>query len=166
MTTTATTTATTRAGAVTRLTAFALDAAILSLSVASATWILEVVARAARRFAPPINLPALVLASAPLLIIAYHVGFWRASGQTPGKWMMGIRVVPIAGGRMGIFRCLLRLFGYLLSTLPLYLGFAWILGPQRRGWHDQLAATEVIYVADQSAAGRALRAKDRPLASR
>ncbi len=135
-----------RAGLVTRLTAFALDAAILSLGVATATWLLEVAARAARRFAPPIDLPALLLACAPLLIVAYNVGFWRASGQTPGKWIMGIRVVPIGGGRMGVGRCLLRIFGYVVSSLPLYLGFAWILGPQRLGWHDRLAGTEVVYV--------------------
>ena len=135
-----------RAGLVTRFAAFATDAAILSLAVATATWLLEVVARAAHRFAPPIDLPALLLACAPLLIVAYHVGFWRASGQTPGKWIMGIRVVPIGGERLGVGRCALRLFGYLLSSMPLYLGFAWILGPRRRGWHDRLAGTEVVYL--------------------
>jgi uncharacterized RDD family membrane protein YckC len=34
-----------------------------------------------------------------------------------------------------------------VSALPCYLGFLWILGPQRRGWHDRLAGTEVVYVA-------------------
>jgi uncharacterized RDD family membrane protein YckC len=37
------------------------------------------------------------------------------------------------------------LAGYLLSALPFYLGFLWILGPERRGFHDRLAGTEVIY---------------------
>jgi uncharacterized RDD family membrane protein YckC len=141
-----------RAGGVTRLTAFAIDAAILSLAAAIATWLLEVAAHAAHRFAPPFDLPAVLLACAPVLVIAYVVGFWRASGQTPGKWVMGIRVVPIRGGRLGLWRCLVRLFGYLVSTAPLYLGFVWILGPQRRGWHDLLAGTEVVYVATQPSA--------------
>ena len=42
---------------------------------------------------------------------------------------------------------MLRCFAYLLSALPFYLGFLWMLGPQRRGWHDKLADTEVVYVA-------------------
>ncbi len=147
---------TSRAGLVTRLTAYAIDAAILSLAVATATWLLEVAARAAHRFAPLVDLPAVLLTCVPLLIVAYHVGFWRASGQTPGKWIMGIRVVPSGGGKLGLARCLLRLVGYLFSTAPLYLGFAWILGPQRRGWHDRLAGTEVVYVAPQPSA-QALR---------
>ena len=146
-----------RAGLVTRLTAFAIDAAILSLAVATATWLLDVAARAARRFAPPIDLPSVLLACVPLLIVAYHVGFWRASGQTPGKWLMGIRVVTIGGGRLGVGRCCVRLFGYLISTVPVYLGFAWILGPQRRGWHDRLAGTAVVYVATQLASEPLLR---------
>jgi uncharacterized RDD family membrane protein YckC len=95
-----------------------------------------------------------LLTCAPLLVIVYVVGFWRASGQTPGKWVMGIRVVALGGGPVGIVRCLLRLFGYLVSALPLYLGFVWILGPLRRGWHDHLAGTQVVYVAQQPAAER------------
>lgn len=142
-----------RAGVVTRLTAFAIDAAIVSLAIGTATWLLEVTARAARRFSPPMDLPAALLACAPLLIIVYHVAFWRAIGKTPGKWLMGIRVVAIGGGRLGVGRCLVRLFGYLVSSLPFYLGFAWILGPERRGWHDRLAGTEVVYVATGRASG-------------
>jgi len=145
---------TARAGLVTRLTAFAIDAAILSLVAAIGTWLLQVAAHAAHRFAPPVDLPAVLLACMPLVGIVYIVAFWRVSGQTPGKWVMGIRVVALGGGRIGMVRCLLRLFGYLVSTVPLYLGFVWILGPLRRGWHDHLAGTEVIYVATQPAAAR------------
>ena len=28
---------------------------------------------------------------------------------------------------------------------PFYLGFLWVLGPERRGFHDRLAGTEVVY---------------------
>jgi len=146
-----------RAGVVTRLTAFAIDAVILSLTLAFATWLLQVAAQAAHRFAPPVDLPALLLTCGPLVVIVYLVGFWRAFGQTPGKWVMGIRVVALGGGRVGILRGLVRVFGYLISAAPLYLGFVWILGPLRRGWHDHMAGTEVVYVAAQPAAGRALR---------
>jgi uncharacterized RDD family membrane protein YckC len=88
----------------------------------------------------------LVLVYAPLVVAIYFVAFWTTFGRTPGKWLLGLEVVPLEGGPMTFRRSLLRLAGYLLSSLPVYLGFLWILGPQRRGWHDRLARTEVDYV--------------------
>ncbi len=42
-----------------------------------------------------------------------------------------------------------RYFAYVLSTLPLGLGFLWIaFDPKKQGWHDKLAGTAVIYVGD------------------
>ena len=75
----------------------------------------------------------------------YNIVFWRFGGQTPGKWLLGLRVVALGGGRVGIGRAALRFAGYLLSALPFYLGFLWVLGPERRGFHDRLAGTEVVY---------------------
>jgi uncharacterized RDD family membrane protein YckC len=69
------------------------------------------------------------------------------TGQTPGKWLLGIKVVPLGGGRLRLGRAALRVVGYLVSAVPCYLGFLWILGHQRRGWHDRIADTEVVYVA-------------------
>jgi uncharacterized RDD family membrane protein YckC len=135
-----------RAGAVSRLAAFVVDAIILAVLLRSTAWILGASARMLGRFAPPVDLRTALLAVAPLIVAVYQVAFWVGRGQTPGKWLLGIRVVPIEGGRLTFRRALLRLFGYLLSALPCYLGFAWMLGPQRRGWHDRLARTEVTYV--------------------
>jgi uncharacterized RDD family membrane protein YckC len=40
-----------------------------------------------------------------------------------------------------------RYFAYVLSTLPLGLGFLWIaFDSKKQGWHDKLAGTAVIYV--------------------
>src|SRR6185436_10510230 len=130
-----------------RLGAFFVDALILSVSVRSVAWLLRGAARVLGRFAPPVDLSAILLALGPLIVAVYLVAFWATIGQTPGKWLLGIRVVPIGGvRRISVRRALLRLVGYVVSALPCYLGFLWILGPQRRGWHDRLAGTAVTYV--------------------
>jgi uncharacterized RDD family membrane protein YckC len=139
-----------RAGAVSRFGAFFVDALVLSATVRSAVWLLSGVAHVLRRFAPPVDLSALLVAVAPVIAALYFVAFWATVGQTPGKWLMGIKIVPIEGGRLTLRRSLLRLVGYVLSALPVYLGFLWILGPNRRGWHDRLARTVVIYVRRRS----------------
>lgn len=136
-----------RAGFVSRLGAFVADAVILAVAVRTTVWILGGTARVLRRFAPPVDLGALLLATAPLVVAIYFVAFWTVLGQTPGKWLLGVKIVAPGGAPIGFRRSLVRLVGYVLSALPCYLGFLWILGPQRRGWHDRLADTEVVYVA-------------------
>jgi uncharacterized RDD family membrane protein YckC len=135
-----------RAGAVTRFAAFFVDAIIIAVTLRSASWLLRATARVLGHFAPPVNLNAVLVALVPLLVAVYNLAFWTMLGQTPGKWLMGVKIVPVEGGRLPFRRALLRLFGYLLSALPVYLGYLWILGPRRRGWHDILANTEVTYV--------------------
>jgi len=134
-----------RAGFVSRLAAGIADAVILFVFLRGTVWLSSASANVLRRFAPPIDLATLVILSAPLVVALYNVVFWRLSGQTPGKWLLGIRVAPIGGGKLPLRRALLRLIGYLFSALPFYLGFLWILGPERRGFHDRLARTEVVY---------------------
>jgi len=153
-----------RAGFVTRLAAGIADAVILFVLFRGTVWLLQASAHVLRRFAPPIDLATLVIVSAPFLVALYNVAFWRLNGQTPGKWLLGIRVVSIAGGRLRIGQALLRLVGYLFSALPFYLGFLWILGPERRGFHDRLARTEVVYARALVAAGHDAGGRTRPLA--
>jgi uncharacterized RDD family membrane protein YckC len=38
-----------------------------------------------------------------------------------------------------------RYFGYILSALPLFLGFLWAAwDPKKQTWHDKLAGTYVV----------------------
>jgi uncharacterized RDD family membrane protein YckC len=157
-------TASPRAGFVTRFAAGIADAAILCLLFRGTVWLLNASAEILRRFAPPVDLATLVILSAPLLVALYNVAFWRLRGQTPGKWLLGIRVTPLGGGKLRIGRALVRLVGYLFSALPFYLGFLWILGPQRRGFHDRLARTEVVYARAPVAARPDSTGKPRALA--
>jgi len=103
-----------------------------------------------------------VLASVPFVSAAFHVTFWRLYGQTPGKWLMGIKVVSLGGGPITVARALVRFVGYLVSALPFYAGFLWMLGPSRRGWHDRLARTEVVYAPRRRQIGEELRVISAP----
>jgi len=75
----------------------------------------------------------------------YFVGLWAWRGQTLGKMAVAIRVVRTDGRPVGVGAALLRLVGYLFSTLLLFAGFLMIVfDRQRRGLHDRLADTIVV----------------------
>jgi uncharacterized RDD family membrane protein YckC len=78
--------------------------------------------------------------------LAYFPFFWARFGATPGMKMMNLRVVRDAdGGPISTGQAILRLVGYWVSGLVLYLGYIWILiDKRRRGWHDLIAGTVVI----------------------
>ena len=86
----------------------------------------------------------------PLLGAAAVVAFWRYRGATPGKLAVGVRIVDArTGGTPGTGRLVLRLLCYVLSAVPLYLGFLWIAVDRRKqGWHDKIAGTLVIEESD------------------
>jgi len=80
----------------------------------------------------------------------YFIFFWVIAGFTPGKALLGLRVVRTDGRPVNLARAVLRLIAYLIAALPLFLGFIWILFDNRRqGWHDKIARTYVIYMWDQ-----------------
>jgi uncharacterized RDD family membrane protein YckC len=77
----------------------------------------------------------------------YFVLWWSTTGQTPGMRLMGLRVLDPAGGHPGIPRSCLRLIGLVLCIVPLFAGFLPVLvDDRRRGCHDMLAGTVVVYV--------------------
>lgn len=77
---------------------------------------------------------------------AYLLFFWVLVGVTPGKALLGLRIVRTDGRPLNIGRALLRLIGYWLSALLLFLGFVLVIIDNRRqGLHDKLAGTVVIY---------------------
>jgi uncharacterized RDD family membrane protein YckC len=76
----------------------------------------------------------------------YYFFFWVLSGQTPGKYIFGLRVVRLNGHHMNLLICLIRYLGYYLDAICLGLGFLNVLiNDQRQGWHDKLAKTVVVY---------------------
>jgi uncharacterized RDD family membrane protein YckC len=78
--------------------------------------------------------------------VVYTVGLWWATGATLGKAVMGLKVIAANGyERIDGATAVLRYVGYIVSALPLYLGFFWIaVDPTRQGWHDKIAKTRVV----------------------
>jgi len=86
-----------------------------------------------------------------LLVIGYFTFFWTLVGYTPGKAILGLKVVRKNGGKLSFGRSLLRFFAYWISMLPLFLGFFWVLwDSKRQGWHDKIAGTQVLYIPKNS----------------
>ena len=78
--------------------------------------------------------------------VGYNLYFWTSSGSTPGKMVMGLKVVNGETGQLlDPGTAILRYVGYIVSSIPFYLGFLWVLwDPNKEGWHDKIAKTRVI----------------------
>jgi uncharacterized RDD family membrane protein YckC len=83
-----------------------------------------------------------------LVIGIAYFGYFEGgeTGQTLGKKALGIRVIDAkTGGPIGFGRALIRYFGRILSSLPLLLGYFWMLWDgERQTWHDKLATAYVV----------------------
>jgi uncharacterized RDD family membrane protein YckC len=83
-----------------------------------------------------------------LLFFGYWIWAFRlfTRGTTPGKMMLGLRVMKEAGPTAGFGTMLLReTVGKWISGLVFALGYLWILFDRdRQGWHDKLASTYVV----------------------
>jgi uncharacterized RDD family membrane protein YckC len=85
------------------------------------------------------------LALSGILAFLYFFIFHALSGQTPGKRLLGLRLIDGYGQRPSALRALLRTAAYFPSALLLALGFLWIgFDREKRGLHDWLADTYVI----------------------
>jgi len=76
-----------------------------------------------------------------IVLIAYEPAcLVLMQGQTLGKKVMGLRVTPVPGWGTAIVRTLMKI----VSALPLYLGFFWMLWDKKgQTWHDKVANTNV-----------------------
>lgn len=80
--------------------------------------------------------------------LVYVIGFWTWRGQTPGKMVVGVKIVKTDGSSIGVDRAILRYIGYIVSTITLLIGYLWIAWDSRKqGLHDKIAGTYVIKLA-------------------
>ncbi len=150
------------AGFVTRLAAFIIDAVIVAVFSVSISWFVSITASMLQfeklftyilSFFPvgqnvynTIFEPAVLGVITFSAVVLYHSFFWAVTGQTPGKMIMGIRVLTTKGERVPFWRAVLRYLGFFVSTAPFFIGFLWILVDERRQtFHDKLTGTLVIY---------------------
>ncbi|MBN8737509.1 MAG: RDD family protein [Xanthomonadales bacterium] len=77
--------------------------------------------------------------------------FWRFWQATPGKAMLSLRVVDADTGKtLSVGQAAARYLCYILSMLPLGLGFIWVAFDRRKqGWHDKIAQTVVVRARDR-----------------
>jgi uncharacterized RDD family membrane protein YckC len=94
---------------------------------------------------------SLVLGSAEIVVAGILppfliVGSWIALGASPGKLLLGLRIVDEpTGGRPTVWQCIGRYFMALVGILCAGLGYLWIvIDPRRQGWHDKIVRTLVV----------------------
>ena len=140
------------AGFVTRFVAFGVDLVIINVVAAAVALVVGLAASALNVPQSVVN-ATLGLGGLTFLLwsAGYFVTFWSTAGQTPGARLMGIRVVG-AEGEPAIRprRAVVRLIGMLLAALPCFAGYLLVLvDDRRRGLHDRLARTVVVYVPQE-----------------
>jgi len=149
-----------QAGLISRVLALGVDLALMNATFFLGSALLSLVIGEFSGNSNDAPTPALI-AGAGVWIIAvstYMVSFWSLSGETPGMRFLGLRLDAADTHGIGFRRAVKRLFAGGLAWIPFGLGFIGVLfRPDRRGFHDRVAGTEVIYVGEVR--GRAAKAR-------
>ena len=78
-------------------------------------------------------------------VLYFGLATYFGNGRTPGKRLLGIRVVSLVHGRLGLWHSIERALGYGASALELGFGFIqYFVHPNRRTVHDRIAETIVV----------------------
>ena len=87
------------------------------------------------------------------LTVLLTVWLWLKFLGTPGKLLLNCQVVDAQRFKpLSIKQAVLRYFAYIVSLLPLGLGFFWIAWDKRKqGFHDKIANSVVLYEAQLEA---------------
>jgi uncharacterized RDD family membrane protein YckC len=135
-------------GLVTRAVAAAIDLALISATLSIGSGLLASVIPAVTGGSDGLSVYGVLAFGMVGFVIgsSLFVTFWALVGQTPGMRLLSIHLDDGVTRELGLRRALKRLLGVGLSLIPAGLGFfAILLSPQRRGWHDRLAGTVVVY---------------------
>jgi uncharacterized RDD family membrane protein YckC len=133
-----------RAGIVTRMTAAALDGAVVAvvlvLLYAGTAVALFLVDPRGFHF-PEVGL-LFSMASAFATLVAYETLAWWLAGRTYGDLVMGLRVVGFRGRRLGLVGAFVR--AAFTACLP--IGLLWVaVSRENRSIQDVLLRTSVVY---------------------
>ena len=89
----------------------------------------------------------LVYLAVIVVAIGYYIYFEGGpTGATFGKRICGIRVYDLKGGsQIGYGRATIRYLMKIVSGIPLYLGYFWMLWDgEKQTWHDKVADCVVV----------------------
>lgn len=79
--------------------------------------------------------------------LLYYTYFLTITGQTPGKAVFNLKVVGKGGLNLDWHEALLRAIGYILSSIPVGIGFFWaFFDKNKETWHDKLTGSRVVSV--------------------
>lgn len=79
------------------------------------------------------------------VVLYFGLCTYFGRGRTPGKWLMGIRVVSLAHERVSLWHAVERALGYGASMLEGGFGFfQYFIHPNKRTVHDRIAETIVV----------------------
>ena len=80
-----------------------------------------------------------------LMVVAYVFCFWGWRGQTPGKMLLGLKIVRTDGQDMGWGVAAIRFLSYIISFLLALIGCIWVaFDANKQGLHDKMANTYVV----------------------
>ncbi len=76
----------------------------------------------------------------------YYGNFEGRQGQTIGKKSVGIKVIDAGSGEpIGFGRAIGRRFATIISGIPCYLGYLWMLwDSDKQTWHDKIVTARVV----------------------
>jgi uncharacterized RDD family membrane protein YckC len=79
-------------------------------------------------------------------VVAYFgLSTWLSQGRSPGKALLGIRVVSLSHERLSLWHSVERALGYGASMLEFGFGFLqYFIHPNKRTVHDRIADTIVV----------------------
>jgi uncharacterized RDD family membrane protein YckC len=80
------------------------------------------------------------------VMLLYFILFWSKKGATPGKMLMKCMIIDsTTGNKITVCQSLLRILGYIITPLTLFIGVFMIdLTQKRQGLHDKIASTLVV----------------------
>jgi uncharacterized RDD family membrane protein YckC len=136
-----------------RLAAYSIDSFVVSLPMLVATgawafWLMEEGGVVSLEVTPSMFLLPIIGGVASLVFsIVYPVYFWAVRGATPGKQVLGLKVLTMDGVTpIGWRRAMLRVMGYIINSMVAGIGFLLIaVSEDKRGLHDRLADTCVVW---------------------
>jgi uncharacterized RDD family membrane protein YckC len=81
-----------------------------------------------------------------LAYFTYFIG--SEMGASVGMMALGLRVIPDGGGAtesIGYMRAFIRWIMSIVSAIPIFLGYLWIIwDPKKQAWHDKVANSVVV----------------------
>jgi uncharacterized RDD family membrane protein YckC len=82
---------------------------------------------------------------ASIVSLCFTFLYWYYRQTSPGKMAFSSKIVSVSGGEPTVSQYVLRYIGYVVSAIPLGLGFVWVgIDAKKQGWHDKMAGTVVV----------------------